>query len=79
VQAAASLSPSEQLPIDLNDPTISNSIDDVLYSANLMQTKCKAKLWKYKNKKGEEIILRDAFAKIVVWVEKFKEVGDTGI
>jgi hypothetical protein len=78
-QAAVSLSPAEQLLINLNDPTISNSIDDVLDSAKLMQTKCKAKLWKCKNKNGEEIILRDVFAKIVVWVEKFKQVGDTVI
>jgi hypothetical protein len=76
-QAGAALAPSDQLPIDLNDPTIPNSIGDVLKSAKLLQEKRRSKMWKYKNKKGEEIILRDVFAKIVVWVEKFKEVGDT--
>jgi len=76
-QAAAALDPSDQLPIDLNDPTISKSVDHVLESAKLLQEKRRSKMWKYKNEKGEEIILHDVFAKIVAWVEKFKEVGDT--
>jgi hypothetical protein len=26
--------------------------------------------------KGETVILRDVFAKMVVWIEKFKGIGD---
>ena len=76
-QAAAALEPSDQLPFSLNDPTIPTSVDDVISSAKHLQDTCQSKLWRYKNRKGEEIILRDVCAKIVVWVNKFKEVGDT--
>jgi hypothetical protein len=75
-QAAAALDPSDKLPIDLNDPTMSNSIEDVLHSAKAMRDKCMKKCWKYKNNKGEDVILRDVFSKIVTWVDKFKQVGD---
>lgn len=74
---AEALPPSGQLPIDLNDPTISNSVEDVLQYAKLMRERCDEKRWRYRNKKGEEVILRDVFAKIVTWVDKFKQVGDT--
>jgi hypothetical protein len=32
--------------------------------------------WKYKKSNHEEIILRDVMEKIIVWVDKFKEIGD---
>jgi hypothetical protein len=35
------------------------------------------KRWKWKNRKGETIIVRDVFAKMAVWIEKFKSIGDT--
>jgi hypothetical protein len=28
------------------------------------------------NRKGETVIFRDIFANMVVWIEKFKEIGD---
>lgn len=76
-QAAASLSANDQLPFDLNDPTIVTSIDDILDSAKRMQEECKKNQWRYKNHKGEEIILRDVSAKVINWVNKFKAIGDT--
>lgn len=76
-QAAATLRPNEQLSIDLNDPTMSNSVDDVLQYAKSRQSECIKKGWKYKKRNGEEVQIRDIFSKIVVWVKKFKEIGDT--
>jgi hypothetical protein len=76
-QAAATLRPNERLPIDLNDPTMSNSVEDVLQYAKKRQEECTGKLWKYKKKNGEEVQVRDLFSQIVVWINKFKEVGDT--
>lgn len=40
---------------------------------------CLRRRWKYKNSKGQDVILRDVFEKIIVWVNKFKEVGDVGV
>ncbi|KAE9375999.1 hypothetical protein N431DRAFT_556282, partial [Stipitochalara longipes BDJ] len=75
-QAAASLGPDDQLPFNLNDPTVKTSIDDALKPAKLMQEHCKKKLWKYENKRGEVVILRDVFAKVVNAIDKFNEIGD---
>jgi hypothetical protein len=33
---------------------------------------CLKKRVKWKNKKGEVVIVRDVFEKMVVWIEKFK-------
>lgn len=36
------------------------------------------KRWKWRNKRtGEIVIIRDLFAKMTTWVEKFKSVGDS--
>ena len=69
-QPATALGPNDQLPIDLNNPTLPNSIEDVLESAKGMEENCKKEMWRYKNSKGEDVILRDVFAKIAAWVDK---------
>ena len=40
---------------------------------------CLRKRWKYKKSNGEVIILRDLLEKVMVWVNKFKEVVDVAI
>jgi len=35
--------------------------------------------WKYKNRNGENVVLRDLFEKMAKWVNKFKEVGDVAV
>ena len=37
---------------------------------------CLCRRWKYKKSNGEEIILRDLMEKIIVWVDRFKQIGD---
>ena len=34
------------------------------------------KQWKWKNRKGEAIVVRDLFGKMITWIEKIKSVGD---
>jgi hypothetical protein len=51
-------------------------LKDVLAVVEEKKQSCLKNLWKYKNSRGENVIIRDLFAKIVVWVNKFKEVGD---
>jgi type IV secretory pathway VirB9-like protein len=40
---------------------------------------CRAKQWTIKNRQGHKVILRDVFAKIATWIDKFKQVGDVAI
>ncbi|KAH6616059.1 ankyrin repeat-containing domain protein [Chaetomium sp. MPI-SDFR-AT-0129] len=41
---------------------------------------CVKKQWTlYKNKAGEKVLVRDVLAKVVDWIEKFKEVGDMAV
>ena len=37
------------------------------------------KRWKLKRRNGDSIILRDVCEKLIKWVQKFKEVGDTAV
>jgi hypothetical protein len=38
---------------------------------------CIEKRWKYTRKNGGVVILRDVFDKIIEWIDKFKQIGDT--
>lgn len=40
---------------------------------------CLAHPWKFKKPGGGEIIIRDVLEKIIVWVDRFKAVGDTAV
>jgi len=78
-KAAKTLNDRNQLPIDANQTDRITILKDVLAAVEEKQQTCLKKRWKYKNSKGEDVIIRDLFAKIVVWVDKFKEVGDNAV
>jgi len=78
-KAAKKLNDENQLPIDSNQTDRLTILKDVLAAVEEKKQSCLKKCWKYKNSKGEDVILRDLFAKIVVWVDKFKEVGDMAV
>lgn len=40
---------------------------------------CMRKRWSFKNGKGETIILRDVMERLVVWIDRFKAVGDIAV
>lgn len=50
-------------------------LDDVLAIVSDRKRVCMEKRWKYK-KGDNEVIIRDKLEKVVVWVNKFKEIGD---
>jgi hypothetical protein len=76
-QAAAALSPSDRLPIDITQPNATQTVNDVLEVARQKQKECQEKRWNYKNPKGQVIYLRDVFGKVVKWIDTFKQIGDT--
>ncbi|KAJ6264939.1 Vegetative incompatibility protein [Drechslerella dactyloides] len=51
-------------------------LKSILKAAEDAKTIAHEKAWKIKWK-GEDIVIRDITEKIIVWVKKFKEVGDT--
>jgi hypothetical protein len=53
-------------------------LEGVLKAVDEKKQACLKGRWKYK-KDNKEIIIRDQLEKMVEWVNKFKEVGDTAI
>ena len=51
-------------------------LKDVLAAVEAKKQTCMKKRWKYTNRNGDDVILRDIFEKMVRWVNKFKQVGD---
>lgn len=54
-------------------------LKDLLEAVEQKQLICLEKRWKYRKRNGEILILRDLLEKVVVWVNKFKEVGDVAV
>lgn len=52
-------------------------LEEVLSIVQNAERTAQQKKWKWKNRNGNVIIIRDVFAKMVVWIEKFKAIGDT--
>ncbi|KAK4139187.1 uncharacterized protein C8A04DRAFT_40914 [Dichotomopilus funicola] len=40
---------------------------------------CLEKQWSFTNKAGKRVLVRDVLAKVVDWIEKFKQVGDVAV
>ncbi|RDW72196.1 hypothetical protein BP5796_08230 [Coleophoma crateriformis] len=76
-QAAASLDANAHLDFDLSQSDQNNIIQDIVISVQRRQNECLRKGWKYKNEKGEIIVLQDVFLKIITWVKQFIHVGVT--
>jgi len=53
-----------------------NILQEVLVIVQNAEKTSLEKRWKWKNRKGETIVLRDVFAKMVFWVDKLKNIGD---
>lgn len=54
-------------------------LKDVLEAVEKKKLLCLKKRWKYQKSNGEVIILRDLLEKVVVWVNKFKDVVDVAV
>jgi len=79
VKAVKTLSDKDRLSIDFNRVDRLKALEDVMVAVEEKRRSCLEKRWKYKNSKGEDVILRNLFEKIAVWVGKFKEVVDIAV
>lgn len=43
------------------------------------RTDCENQMWKFELDNGRQIILRDVAQKIIVWIDKFKQIGDIAV
>ncbi|KAF2831174.1 hypothetical protein CC86DRAFT_282665, partial [Ophiobolus disseminans] len=77
--ALASLSSELQSQITLVARDHIGTLEAVLQQAQLKRTECLSKRWRFKNSKGEVIILRDVMEKIVRWIDRFKATGDIAV
>jgi hypothetical protein len=73
------LSEKEKQNIDFSRPDKLNVLSDLLALTDQARQDCVSKRWKYTRKSGESVILMDLFAKVVKWIELFKQVGDAAI
>ncbi|CZR60508.1 related to vegetatible incompatibility protein HET-E-1 [Phialocephala subalpina] len=82
-KALESLSENDRLQLQSNFPPdqahYRGMLEEVLDIAVEKKQLCIKKAWKFKKSDGKVVIVRDLFEKIVVWVQKFKEVGDVAV
>lgn len=51
------------------------SLEEIIQYVKLQQTRCMEKRWKIEIN-GKTVYLRDVCDKIILWINKFKEIGD---
>ncbi|MCJ1269051.1 hypothetical protein MMC22_008939 [Lobaria immixta] len=78
-KAFQKLSENDRGTIDPQHTEKLDILQDVLEAVEKKKQLCLRKRWKYKKSNGEVIILRDLLEKVMVWVNKFKEVVDVAI
>lgn len=76
--ALTKLSPEEQQAFGFGGTEKLDILEAVLTATREKRDICRQKQWKY-TWKGETIILRDIADKILVWVDKFKSIGDVAV
>ncbi|KAJ5370546.1 uncharacterized protein N7496_006638 [Penicillium cataractarum] len=65
--------------VNFQNPEKRGILEDVLVLAQQRREECLRKRWRIRRKNGTIIILRDVFEKMIVWINKFKEVGDIAV
>ena len=51
-------------------------LQDIVDLVRKAEDTCKERRWKCKGLRGEKIVIRDVFAKMTSWIDKFKGVVD---
>lgn len=55
------------------------ALDKALHAVEEKRQKCLEQRWTFKKPNGERVILRDLCEKVIVWIDKFKQVGDAAV
>ena len=77
-KAVEALDDKDKLGVDFERADKLAILEDVLKAVDEKRQACMKGRWKYK-KENKEIIIRDQLEKVVVWVNKFMQVGDNAV
>ena len=71
---------NEEKAIILQSRSVSklNVLQDICAAVERKRNDCENRRWKFELN-GRQIILRDLTEKIIVWIDKFKEIGDIAV
>lgn len=65
--------------LDLSTANRSDVLVAVIQTATEKRQLCMDRRWKFKNRKGDIVIIRDLVQKIIGYVNTFKEIGDQAV
>ena len=78
-KAVEELGDDDKKQIDCSGLDKGTVVSDLLVVVEERKRLCADKLWKYKKRDGEVVVLRDQLEKVIKWVNKFKEIGDVAV
>jgi hypothetical protein len=78
-KAVETLSDREKSQIDFSQQDKLTILHEVLVAVEDKKRLCLEKRWKYKNSKGETVILRHVLEKVTAWIDQFKQIGDMAV
>ncbi|KAH6679762.1 hypothetical protein B0J14DRAFT_559066 [Halenospora varia] len=76
IEALSRLNTDQKLDIDTSRIDRREIVNEVLVVVREAEQTCQHRRWKWKNSRGEYVILRDVFSKMASWIQKFREIGD---
>src|SRR5436190_16466334 len=78
-QAASGLSEDIRSNINFSCPDKLKIVSELQTLTEQSKEECISKKWRYKRKTGETVIFQDIFAKLVKWIDLFKQIGDAAV
>ena len=78
-RAIGTLTAEDQALIDFNNADRIIVLESAITLAEDKKRQCLNQRWRIRRGHGRNLILRDVFGKIVVWIQKFKEIGDVAV
>ena len=75
-KAFESLKAEDKISLNVTRADKWEILEEVLSMVQGAEQTSRQKRWKWKNRKGEYVIIRDVFLKMVAWIERFKGIGD---
>lgn len=78
-KAMEALNDEEKAQLDFQRPDKRLVLGELLEVIEQKKQLCLQRRWRLRKRNGELVFLRDVLGKIVMWVKKFKEVGDAAV
>ena len=78
-EAVEALNDEEKAQLDFQRPDKRLLLGELLEVIEQKKQLCLQRRWRLRKRNGELVFLRDVLGKIVMWVKKFKEVGDVAV